>query len=70
MARHLAFIAVSEVVVIGQFLTGRDVLHGTQVDTFIFFRGFAVGFARMIYQRGHANAIDHGLAIRENKEIG
>jgi hypothetical protein len=51
MARHLAFIAVGEIVVIGQFLTGRDVLHGTQVDTFIFFRGFAVGFARMIYQR-------------------
>ena len=69
MARHLVFIAVGEIVVIGQLVTGRDVPDGEQIDTFVFFCGCAVGFARMIYQRSHANAIDDSLAVRENEKI-
>jgi hypothetical protein len=69
MTRHLAFIAVGEVVVNGQLLTRGDVPPGDEIDAFIFFRGFAVGFARVIQQGSHTDAIDHSLATRETEKV-
>jgi hypothetical protein len=70
MTRHLAFIAVGELVINGQLLAGGDVSQGEEIDAFIFLYGFTIGFARMIHQRTQANAIDHSLAICETEKIG
>ena len=69
MAGHLSFIAVGEIVIVGQLLTSSNVPHGEQIDPFVFFSRLAVGLARMINQRSHANTVDHCVAIREDEEI-
>jgi len=70
MAEHLVFIAVAEVVVESQFLTGGYVAPGEQINPAVLLSGLAVRLARMIHQRSHADTINYGLAVRQQEQIG
>ena len=62
-------IAVIEIVIVSEFLSGGDVSNGSNDHASLNFICLAVGLTRMVDEGGNTIAIHHMLAIHQTKEI-
>lgn len=70
VAGGFGWIAVVEVVVVGQLFAGSDISQGENPDAFARLFCFAVGVAGMVEEHGSTVAVDDLLSIADAEEVG
>jgi hypothetical protein len=67
--RLLVYVAIEEVVVIGELFSGFNVAQGHDPDSVVDLIGFAIWITRMIHKSGHAEAVNDRVAVVHGKEV-
>jgi hypothetical protein len=67
--RFLTYVAIKEVVVIGELFSGFDVAQGHDPYAIVDLVGLAVWITSMVHESSHAKAIDNGIAVIHSEEV-
>jgi hypothetical protein len=65
----LAYIAIKEVVVIGELFSGFNVAEGHNPNAVVDLIGLAVWITCMVHERGHAKAVNNCVAVVHGEEV-
>ena len=67
--RFLAYVAIEEVVVIGEFFSGFDITQRHDPYAIVDLIGLTVWITSMVHESGHAEAVNDRVAVVHGKEV-